>query len=326
MNSKTKRQLTAIDLERICLHHFKNKPNKIYEIISGFYATIYKLDIQDKSYVLKIAPPQDVEVLTYERDIMQREVKVYGIMAENGIPTPKVLVTDYTKKIINRDYYIMEYLKGDTIINLKDEIDDITKIRKQVMSFLAKIHKIKMEHFGYDNLEVYKDTMSDTYLDMIENIIKDAKRKEVVFPDYINRLFQLIPKFVSVLDECKTPRLLHFDLWDGNIFLHENEVIAMIDTERSFNGDPIAEFAAMFMNPCAEENRELMEYYNQQAEVPIPLDEKTELKFNIYTMYLFLLMYVEHFYRDIDGGHQDHLSWCEFALKEILKKLEQYQP
>ncbi|MGW2815569.1 phosphotransferase family protein [Streptomyces sp. NPDC001415] len=52
------------------------------------------------------------------------------------------------------------------------------------------------------------------------------------------------------LDEVTEPRLVHFDLWPGNIFAHPGDdtrpvrITGLIDHERAFWGDPAAELVS----------------------------------------------------------------------------------
>jgi len=39
---------------------------------------------------------------------------------------------------------------------------------------------------------------------------------------------------MDLLDVVRTPRLIHFDLWDGNILVEAGQITGLIDGERAF--------------------------------------------------------------------------------------------
>lgn len=56
----------------------------------------------------------------------------------------------------------------------------------------------------------------------------------------------------DLLDEIRTPQLLHTDVWAGNVLLDQDslEIKALIDSDRAVFGDPDFEFASPWMeNP-----------------------------------------------------------------------------
>ena len=57
----------------------------------------------------------------------------------------------------------------------------------------------------------------------------------------------------ALLDQVKTPSLLHLDLWAGNVLLDGDslEILAVIDSDRAVFGDPDFEFAAPWMEDPA---------------------------------------------------------------------------
>lgn len=60
----------------------------------------------------------------------------------------------------------------------------------------------------------------------------------------------------ELLDEIRTPHLLHSDLWEGNVLLDKDtlEITAIIDGDRAMFGDMDFEFSSPWMeNPALRE-------------------------------------------------------------------------
>lgn len=321
MKSKTKVNVTEEQIKKITEMNNLGTYLSSKEVTAGFYNAIYLIDTSKDELILKVAPSDDIEILTYEVDIMEREVKVYRFMNELGIPAPKIICEDNSKEIINSNYYIMEKLEGSTLFQVKDEINNRDEYIYQTMEYLAKLHTMKMDSFGYDNFDEVCTSNSDAIWKMIINIFNDGDRMNMDYPDYILKAKELVQDHIYLLDAIKTPSLLHFDLWDGNIFVQNDKVIGLIDTERSFNGEPLAEFVAMHMDIFQEDNRKFIDHYNLYANEKIVLNDETRIRFLIYQYYMYLLIYVECPYRDVEGSFDAQKAWGLDMLQKIYNEL-----
>lgn len=321
MQSKTKVILNDIQIQNITNAAFKETCIKFEEVVNGFYNAIYRLYLNDRIVYLKIAPGEDIDILTYEKDIMSRECRVYEICEEIGIPVPHILYHDNSKKIIPSEYYIMSEIKGLTLFELKDEIIDKSSYYIELMEYIAKLHKQKASTFGYDSQDVHFETYGETILNMFDNVRKDAMKKDLVFPEHINNLLNKLHEYTDLLSKLKIPSILHYDLWDGNIMINEGRITGIIDAERSFNGHPIADFVCMSFNILDDEYDYLIPVYNQYSDYKIVKDKETIILYYIHKAYLFFIMYVECSYRDIKGSFDWQRNWADEELKKMLSIL-----
>lgn len=317
MKSKTKVNVTMNDISNIITYHFKEEVLESKEIVSGFYNAIYYVKISSSELVLKVAPSEDISILTYERDIIKREVKVYEIMKSLGVPVPKVYVSDYSKSVIDSDYYIMNYIEGSTLFELRDSGIDKEKIYFQLMKYLSQIHSQKMDFFGYDNFDKKPRSIKEAYFLMLDNLLNDANRANLELPSYVHDLISMVKRLEGKLSYNNKPSLLHFDLWDGNIFIQDENIVGLIDTERSMNFEPMMEFVAMHIDIFNEDNVKYVDYYNQFAIEKINLNEESLIRFRMYQVYMYLLIVVECPYRDIEGSFNDQKNWGLNELKNI---------
>ena len=91
---------------------------------------------------------------------------------------------------------------------------------------------------------------------------------------------------------------MNFDLWDSNI-LYNNGRICLIDPERGFWGDPVADFITVRPGqkvPLSAKKKEI-EIYNETADEKIILSRETEIRYALAVCYLALIEEVEKYVR-----------------------------
>ena len=71
------------------------------------------------------------------------------------------------------------------------------------------------------------------------------ERFSVSLPRPVEQLRELVRGHADVLDAVDTPVLVHFDLWVGNIPAARGAVSGLVDAERAFWGDPLAEMVSV---------------------------------------------------------------------------------
>ena len=100
IKSKTKYEATSEEIKELFSFHKIGNVIDIETLGNGEFNAAYKVACDDgNSYALKIAPPEDAKVLTYEKNMMESEVLWYEKMHENtDILCPEVYVYDFSKK------------------------------------------------------------------------------------------------------------------------------------------------------------------------------------------------------------------------------------
>ena len=95
----------------------------------------------------------------------------------------------------------------------------------------------------------------------------------------------------------KTPVLVNFDMWAGNVFLSQkrtSSISAIIDFELSFFGDPLAAFvSALFIYDDVEKETDFIAGYNEVSKRPLILTYGDREKIILYEMLLYLRSYCE---------------------------------
>ena len=125
---------------------------EIIELTEGFFNIAFKIVLEDKNIILKVAPPVDTEVMTYEENIMWSEVNAMKMIAEKtSIPVPKILYYDNSHTICESEYFFMEMLQGSSFSSVINNMskDEKDKIYFEMGQYTKIINNIKNNKFGY---------------------------------------------------------------------------------------------------------------------------------------------------------------------------------
>ncbi|MCL2512306.1 MAG: aminoglycoside phosphotransferase family protein [Oscillospiraceae bacterium] len=295
MTSFTKKEYPKEILNRIAKKANLGGIISITPLTDGEFNSAYRLETGKGRFLLKIAPEKNAEVLTYERDIAETELFVYSLIKNTGIPVPDVIYSDFSKEIIPADWYILSFLTGEPMNKCRLKKDEKNKVMYRLGEITAELHNIECEDFGYRQCGLH-DNWFTAYSSMMQNIMQDSKKKNIRIPCE-KKIADIIPKAEKILRNVKKPRLTHFDLWAGNIFIDGNkEIEAIIDTERSYFGDPLGDFVnfSFFGLPHGV----LIDGYNSRAANPFEKTDETVTRINLMRLYLGLIMHTETNYRN----------------------------
>ncbi|AHC16679.1 phosphotransferase family protein [Salinispira pacifica] len=330
MNSITKRPIDEAAIRNLA-EVLQEPVDTISNLDDGFYNASYSINCSSGSrYVLKVAPPEDVEILTYEKNIMRTEVAFMEAVAE-AIPVPAVIHKDFSRSVINRDWYLMDFLDGRPL-NSHEPVSRTARRRiyTALAAHYAAMHRIEGTHFGYPGHED-RFTGLDyprAFMTMIDMVLEDGKRKNARLPVSEPELRSAINRHLHSFSTVKSPVMVHFDLWDGNLFVNgmkEPEsgagICGIVDFERGFWGDPCADLCHVSLYLDLNADGWFLDAYNAHAEHPIRYEKDEKARTILYRTYLFLIMVVESYYRDVDGSFNGQLEWAGNELCSLVEQL-----
>ena len=296
---KSKTKFSATNEEVIRMFEANNMPRiKTIETLgNGEFNAAFKVCTEEnKEYVVKIAPPRDSKVLTYENNMMESEVFWYEQMREKtDICIPEVYASDFSQKIIPASYFIMEKMDGKPLWEMGFSETEYAKVQEQKIDMLTQIHRIHNHLFGYRQTGLH-NSWYEAIRGMVSNLIKDCEAMGIETPNG-HKLLMAIDKHEDLLGDCECC-MVNFDLWDSNVLYH-NGKLCWIDPERSFWGDRIADFITLGKgqkSPLSEKLAEI-ETYNRTAKTPIVYDKNMEIRYQVAVGYLALIEEVEKYVR-----------------------------
>ena len=298
MVSRTKYQIDNPTIETLfCAANIEGVTN-IAPLGAGEYNAVFSVTAGGKEYVLKIAPTEDIPVLTYEKDMMASEVHWYQVMKDAGlISVPDIYFTDFSKQLIPAHYFIMEKILGQQLDKIDLSETEKTEAAAATAKMVAQMHKSKNDKFGYIQNELYED-WHQAIRAMVTAVLADCARKGRQSKRG-KQLLQYIERYKDVLAQAECC-MVNFDVWPPNIMARrENGAIhySWIDPERSYWGDPIVDFVCLeMMTPFAEKKISL-EAYNAEADSPVLLTREETIRYAVALGYLAVIMEVERYYR-----------------------------
>jgi len=294
MISKTKSPVSEADVKAMFLNAGIENASNITSVDTGEYNAIFTAESGGKEYVIKIAPPPSVSVMTYEQNLMATELYWYEQLRNASITIPKIHFQDLTPTKFHGGYFVMEKLPGKALNQLKLSKAEREHSTAAIASIAAEIHKVKNDRFGYIQTGLYESWYS-TIKVMTENLIKDATNAGKS-PSIGQKLLGYIEHYKDILTKVEC-RMVNFDIHPGNIIKTSATEYALVDLERGFWGDPVAEFVNLEMMTAFEKKQTSINAYNRLAETPLNITKEEKIRFAIALGYLGLLMGTERYYR-----------------------------
>ena len=264
---------------------------------AGEFNTVLAVKTNDgNAYALKVAPSEDADVQLYEKGMMRSEVHFYSLMREHtDISVPDVLYADFSHELLPADWFVMTLIKGRHPSGEKGE--EAAALAEELARMAASMHKVKGEGFGYIQRGL-RPSWHEAVRSMTEDLLRDAEKKGVRSRRG-EKLLRLIDKHAGTLNKAEC-RMVNYDIWMPNIIVQETaegKKFWWIDPERSFWGDPVADFVCLeFFKPFRKKTLSA-QAYNERADVPVTLSREEEIRWGVMMAYMGLLQEVEKHYR-----------------------------
>jgi aminoglycoside phosphotransferase (APT) family kinase protein len=269
-------------------------------LTGGTFNAVHLVHLVDGSgLVVKIPPGPDTPLLRYERGILGTEALYYQLAGQcRDVTVPAVVAVDATGAA--GGYLVMTHCPGSPWPELTPqptgaERDDL---RAELGRQVARVHTITGNRFGYPSGAVgpLRGSWRDAFLDMVNAVLADAGRFDVSLPRPAASVRDWFTARSAVLDEVTTAVLVHFDLWDGNVLVESTpagqRIGALIDAERAFWGDPLAEFVSLALFGDIEQDSAFLDGYRSVGGTAT-FDPAARQRLSLYRAYLYLIMWVE---------------------------------
>jgi aminoglycoside phosphotransferase (APT) family kinase protein len=324
MDSKTKRSLTFSELDALARRALGAGATASTELTDGFANAVWRLALDDgREVILKLSPPPELEQLRYERNLLRTEAMVYGLAGPAGVPGPELLHAGFDDPVLGGDYLILSALGGVSWNQVKPAEADQRALRRELGGHLARLNAITGDVYGYPHADLTGDTWRTAFLAMTGAILADARRYATPLPRPAAEISAAIEASADVLDEVKTPCLVHFDVWPGNVFLTLGEtprIQAIIDHERAFWGDPLADFVTPTIFGELDETDEIVAGYREAGGL-VEFTDSTRVRIALYRLYLALVMLAENGPRQYP--EREYASLRDRSTAVVLRALDE---
>jgi len=235
-----------------------------------FNSTFFVERDEEEDLVIRIAPPDGTGVLFYERKMMAQEPELHRLLLERTtIPVPRILAYDTTRRVLDRDFLIMERMPGTALTEAAlPARDGVSGVFRQVGSYLAQAHAITTDAYGYlgaHRCMAPQRTWWEAFRVMWGKLIDDTVRCGGYDARESTQLRAMLDRYRPAFDRAVPSSLLHMDIWHQNILVDESgKVTAILDWDRALWGDPEIEFAVL--DYCGVSVPEFWEGYGRERQ------------------------------------------------------------
>jgi aminoglycoside phosphotransferase (APT) family kinase protein len=239
---------------------------------------------------------------------------------------PSVVDVDSGSGVVAGGYLVMSECAGSPWHELLPQPArrEHDQLRAEVGRQVAVLHTITGSGFGYPSSPL-RTSWRVAFLEMADLVLADAGQFAVALPRPAAEIRELLAAKAQVLDEVQTPVLVHFDLWDGNLLVDVGEgaprIGGLIDAERAFWGDPLAEFVSLALFADIEEDAAFLHGY-RTAGGTVTFDAAARLRLSLYRVYLQPIMWVEAAPRNASPARRDRLR--QLVLRPLARTLDEW--
>lgn len=243
--SVTKSKVTTDCIKAMVQKAFDCDVIDLVELTEGYFNIAYKITLAKGEVILKIAPPMDIDVMTHEINIMYSEVDSMAmIKRETKVPVPNILYYDDSKTLCESSYFFMEKLEGCSFSSCKNEMTNEEKdiIFYHIGQYTKMLNQLTNDKFGYyGQLDKQDSNWYRVFRSILCDAYYDAERKDILLPISKDRLLTALDKEKEIFEDVKVAKFVHWDIWAGNVFVHNHKITGIIDFERCLWADELME-------------------------------------------------------------------------------------
>lgn len=272
----------------------------ITELTEGMCNAAYLIEFADgQKSVLKIASANGKGMMSNEINMMTAEIRAMKLVQQkSNVKTAMVQYHDNSKMLCNGEYFFMEALEGKSFFTIKDTLTEAEQkaIYYEIGQIERELSFIEGDYFGLlgDDVHHYNSLYDFVYF-LIRNVLEDAEKKSVIIGTSSEEILSQLEKDKKLFDVITKPVLVHWDMWEGNIFIKEKRISGIIDWERSMWGEP-------FMDDRFRRhtrNAEFLKGFGKEL-----LTENEMRRIYWYDVLLYLTMMIEGSYREYEDDGQ----------------------
>ena len=308
----TKNRQSNDTISRMAKVAFPDKQvTEIKELTEGMCNVTYSIAFSDGSEsILKVAAKDRSGNTSNEVNLMRAEVTAMKLVAEKcSFKVADVQYYDTSNTICDGNYFFMEKLEGDNFHFVKEKMseEEISAIGKELGRISRELSTIQNPDFGFLGEDTRYDSLYAFVKQMLTNLISDAERRNVDILYDGRTLLDQLEKEESAFREVKKASLVHWDMWEGNVFVKDGRVSGIIDWERAMWGEPFMDDRFRMHN----RDKYFLEGFGQTS---FSKDEQKRLRW--YDIILYLTMMIEVFYREFEDKGQ--YFWAREMLEKVV--------
>ena len=285
---------------------------KIKELTEGMCNVTYHVVFDDGSEsILKISAENTAGNTSNEINLMSAEVRAMRLVSGKcSFKVAEVQYYDCSRTVCSGDYFFMEKLPGENYAFLKDKLPEsiIKELNREIGRISRELTAITNTEFGFLGDERRYRSLFEFVKTMLTNLLSDARKKDIDIGYDEQRLSEALDSEKECFDGVQSATLVHWDMWEGNIFVSQNRVSGIIDWERALWGEPFMDDRFRKHN----RNDDFLEGFGLHS-----FSESDLKRLRWYDIILYLTMMIEVFYREFEDQRQ--YRWAKEMLLNVLQ-------
>lgn len=312
----TKNKQSEESIRRMALAAFPDKQLKmVSELTEGMCNAAYFVQFTDGTgSVLKIAVGDKSGLMTNEINMMKAEVEAMSIVKQNSaVKVAQVQYFDTSKTLCSGEYFFMEAMEGESFFTIKEHMSEEEQkaVHYEIGQAERAVTSIFGEKFGLLGDEEHQfEGLFDFVFYLINNVLSDAEKKEVVIGVEKEEILECLSKYRVVFDQVTEPVLVHWDMWEGNIFIKDGHISGIIDWERALWGEA-------FMDDRFRRHTRTQEFLKGYGKEELCKEEMDRIYW--YDIFLYLTMMIEGAYRQYEDDSQ--YQWVKPLFEASWEKV-----
>ena len=199
-----------------------------------------------------------------------KEFRVLRALEDTAVPVPRALWLEPTGDVLGTSFYVMDFVDGDIPLPWDESIDQDTRAEMhcQFTDVLAALHQVDWEARGLSFLGVPADRSDAAALEL--------ERCRELLERVALRPYPILHEIIATLDERRPPSpelaLIHDDYRMGNFVWRDGAIVALLDWERAFIGDPMVDVAFSRIEALAgwcQVSGDMAVRYSEASGIPI---------------------------------------------------------
>ena len=284
------------------------------ELTEGFCNTAYRLElVSGRTVVLKVTSNHPTGRMTNEVNLMDAEVEAMKIVSRlTEIPVPNVFLYDTSSKFFDGKYILMEFMEGQSLSSIQDRLSEEEKKEYyiQIGRIQRELTKVKNGRYSMLGDPMHSFDSQYNFLEyLLKNVFEDACKINVDLGINQNVVWEKLKIDKDYFNHSIKPSLVHWDMWEGNIFVKDGKVTGIIDWERAM-------WAEAFMDDRFRYHTRTNAFLKGFGLEKLSEDQRVRCFW--YDILLYLTMMVETFYRQYEEDGQ--YLWAKKMFSEIWKK------
>ncbi len=260
----------------------------------GMVNSVFRLEFDQAPYraVIKLhsADTDDFEA---------EAVALRYLRSESTCPVPEVHHNDASGNLLSAAYLLLEHIDGVCLQNVDLRPDQRRQVDEQLAHILGQLHSIAGP--GYGHVHQMGDGLADDWASLFVARLAELRAEPAVVgwldSDVLAAIDGAIEMAPAILVDVGPPRLVHGDVWEGNIMVREVEgewrIVALLDPNLQFAP---TELELAYLDVFDNERPDFFAAYHQTHE-RAPGYERRRLFYWLHTALVHVALFDEEFFR-----------------------------